>query len=220
MGMIIVTLVTLAVSLALIGGMLVFLRKQALGGVSAESGQIVTQIGEASRAIEELLQYKSSYASKGQLDYLAAKADDIRADLENNKAALKQIEEKLDGSQKLVEEKEAHQQELKSSREEDEVKLQELMESYDACSAESVALEQRLALSLKNLDSIIGQLQLTQSQKAVLTDLSNAATSAGSRLRDLITEYETLNERLKTLTQQHQDLEEEYTKLVEQQLGE
>ena len=94
------------------------------------------------------------------------------------------------------------------------------MEGYDSCASESVALEQRLAQSLKNLDSIIDQLQLTQAQKASLTDLSNAATSAGGRLRDLITEYETLNERLKTLTQQHQDLEEEYTKLVEQQLGE
>jgi hypothetical protein len=38
-------------------------------------------------------------------------------------------------------------------------------------------------------------------------------------LRDLIIDYQGLNERLDNLKGQHADLENEYTKLVEQQLG-
>jgi predicted nuclease with TOPRIM domain len=73
---------------------------------------------------------------------------------------------------------------------------------------------------MKSLDAILSELNLTQDQRKHLSDLSETLTSAGGRLRELLTEYQTVKERLDMLTQQHADLEEEYTKLVEQQLGE
>ena len=54
----------------------------------------------------------------------------------------------------------------------------------------------------------------------IFEDLNRALSDGGALLRDLITEYQSVNERLDMLRIQHEDLEEEYTKLVEQQLGE
>ena len=65
----------------------------------------------------------------------------------------------------------------------------------------------------------MNEVQLTDAQKAVLQELSNTLTNSGSVLRDLLTEYESINERLNMLKLQLNDLEDEYTKLVEKQLG-
>ena len=63
-------------------------------------------------------------------------------------------------------------------------------------------------------------IELTAEQQQVLEELSNTLTEAGSRMRDLLTDYAMVKERLDGLNGQHHDLEEEYTRLVEQQLGE
>ena len=81
-------------------------------------------------------------------------------------------------------------------------------------------LEQQLANSMKNLDQLMNDVQLSETQRALLDDLSSALSGAGERMRDLLTEYNTVHERLELLQQQHRDLEDEYTRLVEQQLGE
>ena len=213
-------LVSIAISAALVYFAFGFLKKQAFSSADSERLAIVEGVNQASKELEDLLQYTDSYASKGQLDKLISMLDEVKVDLERERTALKEVESKLDVAQKTVEEKEGHQQEIKASREEDENKLGELLGKYQDFSSESVALEQKLAQSLKNLDSMMDELELTASQKSILQELSNSMANGGSRLRDLLTEYETLNERLNTLTTQHNDLEEEYTKLVEQQLGE
>jgi predicted nucleic acid-binding Zn-ribbon protein len=66
---------------------------------------------------------------------------------------------------------------------------------------------------------MIVEMPMTADQKAVFQALSDTLSSASSRLRDLIIDYQGLNERLDNLKGQHADLENEYTKLVEQQLG-
>ena len=82
MGMIAVTIVVLALSVAGVLATMILLRKQVFGSVGSEATVIVGQIGEATKATDELLQYKSSYASKAQLDSLSTKTDDVKADLE------------------------------------------------------------------------------------------------------------------------------------------
>lgn len=215
---------SIALVMALIGAALVFasvsmLKKKFLGSSSADKDKLLQQIDEATSKARAMLKLKDSYAARGQLEYLSNLLTTAQSDLEREKSTLKEIEQKLGGSQKFVEEKETHQQDIKSAKMEDEAKLQELLGAYETLSSEAIALEQKLALSLKNLDSIMDELELTQDQKAILQELSNALTNAGSRLRDLLTEYEGVNERLLALQQQHVDLEDEYTKLVEQQLG-
>jgi predicted nucleic acid-binding Zn-ribbon protein len=108
---------------------------------------------------------------------------------------------------------------MKSSKEEDENRLGEIMTAYDSYCSQSVSLEHELAASLKNLDTMIVEVPMTADQKAVFQELSNALTSASSRLRDLFIDYQAVHERLEGLKAQHADLEEEYTKLVEQQLS-
>ena len=81
------------------------------------------------------------------------------------------------------------------------------------------SLEQELAASLKELDALVVDVPMTPDQRTVFQELLNALTAAGSRLRDLITDYQAVQERLESLKLQHNDLEDEYTRLVEQQLG-
>ena len=218
--MIVYTVISLVLSLGLLFGGVTFLRKGLRESGVSKKKELMETYEEVQGELTDLLKYTNSYASKGQFDTLLKMIEQVQVELENEKKSLVDIEAKLDTAQKDVEGKEAQQQELKSAKEEDELALEDLLSNYSQISEESVTLEQKLAQSLKNLDQMMEELTLTQEQKQMLEELSGALTDAGSLFRDLITEYQSVNERLEMLRTQHDDLEDEYTKLVEQQLGE
>jgi chromosome segregation ATPase len=195
------------------------LQKTAVASTSGGKDQLIADIDKETELAKSLVQFKDSYGSKQQFTKLEELLRKAAADLEREKGTLREIETKLDVAQKQVGEKETAQQEVKSAKVEDESKLSELLTRHQDLSNEAISLEQKLAQSLKNLDAIMDEVELTQDQRAILQELSSALTAAGSRLRDLISEYGGVNERLDALRQQHLDLEDEYTKLVEQQLG-
>lgn len=204
---------------AILFGTYRFFRSQLLRGGAGEMDALKEKIEATSSAVLDLVKFKDSYVSQSQCDTLIKMKDDLGVDLQGEKARLKTIEAKLDEIQKNVETKEFQQQEVKSSKEEDAVKLINFLGDYHENSSPSVKIEQKLAAALKTLDQIISSGQFPEDQKGALSDLQTAMTTAGSALRGLITEYDGLFERLSQLKAQHQDLEDEYTKLVEQQLG-
>jgi len=212
-------IISLVISLVIVGGA-IFMSKRVGGGGSREETEALKQ---EAQVIEEELRAGTergmNFASKAQIDSVSSQAAELIGLLESQKGVLKEIEEKLETAQKNVETKESQQQEMKSAKEEDELKLEELMSHFETVSSESVNLEQELAQSLKSVDGLLVEIPLTADQKIVFQELSNALTAAGGRLRDLITDYQAVRERLENLKLQHQDLEDEYTKLVEQQLG-
>jgi chromosome segregation ATPase len=212
--------IAVALSAAIIGAGFVWLRKKTSTGDSGAQEALLKQVTEKDKAVSELLKRKETLYSNAGFDDLKSKVAAVGQQAETERNKLKEIEVKLESAQKLVEGKEQEQQETKAAKEEDLVKVQELLANYDAIESASVELEQKLAASLKSLDSIMTEVAMTAPQKEVLQSLSNAVTDAGSRLRDLIVEAQTVNERLQGLTMQHQELESEYTRLVEQQLGE
>jgi chromosome segregation ATPase len=216
----IVALLTSALSAGAIVGMFVYLRKKSGAGRQKERAAMLQSFQDESKKAEELSKLAPRFVSKAQYEYLVTQLGQEEGNLEREKENLKTIEAKLDTAQVTVEQKESHQQELKSSKEEDEARITEIMERYAQISSESISLEQRLATSLKNLDKMLTEVQMSADQRAAFDELSSALTNAGARLRDLLTEYQTVHERLEMLRQQHEDLEMEYTKLVEQQLGE
>jgi chromosome segregation ATPase len=216
----ITAVIVLIASLAGLGGFFILLSRSSGSATKALADESLKKISESDQQIAELLKSKDSYIGANQFDFIRKQAGEILASLEGERSRLKEIEQKLDGAQKLVETKEAQQQEIKSAKEEDLVKLQELLVNYEDISRESMELEQKLASSLKNLDSILTEVEMTQSQREMFLGLQSTVEEAGARLRDLLMEYQTVNERLNMLRQQHSDLEEEYTRLVEQQLGE
>jgi predicted nucleic acid-binding Zn-ribbon protein len=198
----------------------IFAAKKVSGAGSSD--KIATLIDQSASADSEIRGYVSrgvAFASKAQIDSVETQTRDIGEALEKQKALLKEIEQKLETAQKDVETKEGAQQEMKSAKEEDEAKLMQITSQFNTVKSDSVALEQELSTSLKSLDAMMNEVPMTADQRAVFQELSNAITSASSRLRDLITDYQSVNERLENLRAQHQDLEDEYTKLVEQQLG-
>lgn len=220
MGPWIIAVIVIIASLAGLGGLFVFLSRSSGAATKAIADESLKKISEADQQIAELMKSKDAYIGANQFDFIRKQAGEILASLDGERSRLKEIEQKLDGAQKLVETKEAQQQEIKSAKEEDLVKLQELLVNYEDISRESMELEQKLASSLKNLDSILTEVEMTQSQREMFLALQSTVEEAGARLRDLLMEYQTVNERLNMLRQQHTDLEEEYTRLVEQQLGE
>lgn len=218
--LIICAVVSLILAGIIVLGTQIFLRKRMASSVGSEQGALKARIAAANKEIEETLKYADSYISRGQYDTVVSQLESLKIDVDKERNSLQLIEKKLDGSQKTVEEKETFQQDIKTSKEEDELKLKELLENYESISSDSISLEQKLATSMRNLDQIMKELTLTDDQRAVLEDLQRVMTNSGSTLRDLLVEYETLNERLNMLSQQLVDLEDEYTKLVERQLGE
>lgn len=212
-------LVSCGVSTVITYGMLFFLARKMKATAGGSQQELVSRVEEADRQIAERLASLENVASRAQLDAVIEQIAELDGALQGEKNALKEIEAKLETCQKEVETKEASQQDIKSSKEEDEAKLAALLASFADISNESMLLEQNLANSMKHVDRLLDELELTEGQRAMLQALSEALLAAGSRLRDLITEYDGVNQRLKALTEQHKDLEEEYTKLVEQQLG-
>lgn len=213
-----------AVVMALLGsgaiyGTLLVLKKRSATSIGAERQQYIDQIEIVTKEIEELLQHADGYAARGQYEALSSRVDQVKADLQRENGKLAEFEEKLDRAQSQVEEKEGHQQELKTAKEEDEAKLEKLLSTYTEISDEAISLEQRLAQSMKNLDSILEELDLSDDQRQLFDEVSEALSQAGANLRNLLMEYEQVKQRLDLLREQHRDLEDEYTKLVEQQLG-
>jgi len=197
-----------------------FLSGRNTASSTVEQDKLGKEIEKAGDELAELLKYVESYGSKGQYKTLSSKIKECSSALEKEKDGLKGLETKLSSAQEQVEGKEAAQQEIKTAKEEDEAKVEELLANYDDISSESLSLEQKLAESMKNLDQIMDEIELTQDQRGLFEQLAEALSAAGKNLRDLLTEYATINERLQLLQEQHLDLEDEYTKLVEQQLGE
>lgn len=198
----------------------IFAAKKLSGGGSSEAMQALQ--AESKQLEDEIRKTMSkgvAFASKAQIDSVENQNREFTENLEKQKALLKEIEQKLETAQKDVETKEGIQQEMKSAKEEDEAKLIEITAKFNNVKSDSISLEQELSSSLKSLDAMMTEVPMTADQRAVFQELSNAITSASSRLRDLITDYQSVNERLENLKLQHQDLEDEYTKLVEQQLG-
>ena len=195
------------------------LKKATVSSSSSEMDSLLGQIAEFTKEIQSQIDLSKDLASKGQLESLSSLLTALKKDIETEANLLKEIEAKLENAQVTVEERESGQQNLKTAKQEDEARLQELLATYSDIYSESVTLEQKLAASMKNLDTITKEVELTQVQRDAFQELNDILTNASSRLRDLIMEYETTKQRLEMLRQQHDDLEEEYTKLVEQQLG-
>lgn len=216
----ITSILCVAITAVVLFGASVFLKKKSIGSSGGELATIVANVEETTGKIQGLVSRFDSAASSAQLETINKQLEGVLAEIAAERQRLKDIETRLESAQKAVEAKETAQQEVKAAKSEDERKLEDLLASYTTISEESILLEQQLASSLKNLDRIMEEVELTADQKSLLNDLSNALSSAGSRLRELLTEYEKVNERLLTLKTQHTQLEEEYTKLVEQQLGE
>lgn len=213
-----------AITLGLLGagaslGLAFYLRGQLTGGVSKALEDGEAKVLALHKEFKGLLVGSELYGSKKQLEALELQRDSEASGLESQRQTLKSIEGRLAQAQKQIEEKEAYHQDIKTAKAEDEAKLKALLEKYAALSSEAISLEQQVAQSMKDLDSLMSTSTLTPEQKAVFTSLSENLEAAGSRLRDLITEYETVNGRLKTLSDQLADLENEYTRLIEQQLG-
>jgi len=104
-------------------------------------------------------------------------------------------------------------------KEEDEAAINTTLARYSEFSTESLSLEQKLAESLRTLDVMTSEIQMTTDQQAVFAELSNALTQASAQLRDVIIDYQNANDRLRNLSSRFTDLENEYSKLVDQQLA-
>ena len=219
--MVVASIIGLVLSAVIFGAGFVWLKRRTSGNSdSGEQERLLKEVAEHESTLAKLVSHKETLFAAAALEDLKGKISSIVEQAEKERGQLKEIEAKLETAQKAVEVKEQEQQETKAAKEEDINKLQEILANYDAIESAAVELEQKLAASLKSLDSIMTEVALSAPQKEMLQGLSNAVTEAGARLRDLILESQTVNERLNGLQMQHQELEAEYTRLVEQQLGE
>jgi chromosome segregation ATPase len=206
----------LSVTLPLAG---VLLGKRFSGGDSDEE---VAQLREESRILEtriiDLLTGEEELVSKEQLVSLQRRANEYRAAVESQRKARLELEQKLTTAHADVITRESAHQEMKASKQDDEVTLQSVMANYSDISNESVSLERRLAESLKTIDKMSTEIAMTEDQRAVFEALSTALTNASAQLRDVIVAHQNVYERLEALRSQYTDLEAEYIKLVELQL--
>lgn len=213
-------IIALVLSPVIIFGTLVFLKMQLKKSMSGSTSELRKQMELSNRKLQVLLGAIDSYGSSKQYEKIKNQREVSQVELEKFKKELVESEQKLIKAQKDIEDKENQQQNLKLNKDVDENKLHELLAGFADMTSESEALEKKIAQSMDNLDNLKSELQLTEEQSQALDKLSDALSTAGALLRDLITEQQGVQERLDMLNAQHDDLEDEYTRLVEQQLGE
>jgi len=181
--------------------------------------RLLEEIAKNKDTIHGLLKQRKNFRSATQLDSIKKEVSTLKKSVSQEEKTLEELGELLQTAQQNIEQKEVAQQDLKMSGEAEVEKLDALLAVYEEVSTESIDLEQRLAQSMKNLESILNEVSLTEAQRGQLDDLNEAMNIAGTNLRNLILEYEAVNGRLTALKSQHEDLEGEYTRLVEEQLG-
>jgi chromosome segregation ATPase len=213
-------IIAIILSALIIVGVYAYIKIMIKKAMSGSTNEITSQIKDLDKKLAILPKYVNSYGSKKQLEsIITVKAKEAES-LEKSKKELEQFEAKLNKAQVDIEQKENEQQDLKLNKGGDEDKLQELIANFTDLSSKSEDLESRLAQSMDNIDNMSAELKLSEEQEELMKKLSNALTSAGGLMRDLIGEQQAMQDRLSMLDGQHEDLEEEYTRLVEQQLGE
>jgi chromosome segregation ATPase len=187
------------------------------------SDEEAAQLREESRVIEnklvETLSEADRFASKSQVEFLRQQCQAFRQAIAEQEQSLAGLAERVDQAQTSVHSGESDQQELRAMKEEDEVAINQTLNRYNEFSTESLSLEQKLAESLRSLDVMTSEIQMTTDQQAVFAELSNALTQASAQLRDVIIDYQNANDRLRNLSSRFTDLENEYSKLVDQQLA-
>jgi chromosome segregation ATPase len=185
--------------------------------------QEMAELRQESRQLEDnlvaALGDNERFASKAQIESLRKQTEEFVDAAGKQKEILSELSGRIDSIRADVERREGKQQELRALKAEDEAKIVQVLAAYNESSTESVALEQKLAESLRSLDTMSGEIKMNDNQRAVFQELSNALTSASAQLRDVIVDYQNANERLEGLRARFADLEREYSKLVEQQLG-
>lgn len=187
------------------------------------SDEDAAQLREESRLLEnklvETLGETSHVASKSQVGFLRQQCEVFHHAVAEQQQSLVALAERVDRTRQGVQIREAEQQELRAMREEDEAAINSTLARYGEFSSESLSLEQKLAESLRSLDVMTSEVQMTTDQQAVFAELSNALTQASAQLRDVIIDYQSAHDRLRNLSSRFTDLENEYSKLVEQQLA-
>jgi hypothetical protein len=180
-------------------------------------------IREESKALDEklvsTLGESDRLATKAQREFLLQHCTLLKAEIAEQKERFKSLSEQVDRTREEVEAREFEQRNLRAMTEEDEAAINLTLSRYNEFSTESISLEQKLAESLRVLDTMATEVQMPPDLKAAFTEISNSLTQTSAQLRDVIIDYQGAHERLKTFSARFADLENEYSRLIEQQLA-
>jgi alpha-ketoglutarate-dependent taurine dioxygenase len=167
------------------------------------SDEAIAELRSEAEALEgqmiTLLSDINQQASKGQIQTLVVQTERFISALKEQQQKLHDAEARLTKAQQDVISRELSQQEIKTVRQEDERQLVEVMSNYQDFSSQSVALEHKLAQTLRSLDAMIAENPLNADQRALFQELTNALTNASAQLRDVIVDYQAVYERLDAL---------------------
>jgi chromosome segregation ATPase len=182
----------------------------------------IAELREEARELEDklvkILANAETFTSAKQLEALGEAVDKLTTQAEALKNQQGTVQQKIREAEKLVLEREQEHQNLRTVTAEDRSAVESALSSFEEASSECMSLENRLADSLQTLDAMYSEVSMTEPQKAMFEELSNAVTLASSQLRDVIVDYESAHERLSILHARFGELETEYSALIEKQL--
>jgi chromosome segregation ATPase len=206
-------------SAAAIGGFVFYIKMKANAGLGQEKKDLKLTLAGLDQDLISLTKDSEQLISKQQLESIRNRRQELVTQMTEAKSLLKELDSKLKSSQQAVKQSEVEQAKLKAVKVGDENKIAEIITTYESLNGASIALEKKLAESMLQLDTLESEVQMTEKQRESLKKISSALSGAGERMRELITEYDTINKKLIELQQNYLDLEDEYKRLVEQQLS-
>lgn len=213
----------IVISLIVFSLILVFITKLVFlkflnGSSENEKLALIKKTENSLKELKDSFKNIDELASKLQLNTVVIQLNETQSKMNEEKDKLEEIEKRLKVAKKKMEEKEILQQELKTSKEEDEKELQALLSDYEKNSSESRVLEKVLADQMKILEEHSRNQEYSNIQRDFINTLNETLEESSSNLCSVITEYEQMYERLSALKKQLTDLEVEYAKLVESKL--
>ena len=213
----------IVISLIVFSLILVFITKLVFlkflnGSSENEKLALIKKTENSLKELKDSFKNIDELASKLQLNTVVIQLNETQSKMNEEKDKLEELEKRLKVAKKKMEEKEILQQELKTSKEEDEKELQALLSDYEKNSSESRVLEKVLADQMKILEEHSRNQEYSNIQRDFFNTLNETLEESSSNLCSVITEYEQMYERLSALKKQLTDLEVEYAKLVESKL--
>ncbi|MCC6933578.1 MAG: hypothetical protein IT292_10030 [Deltaproteobacteria bacterium] len=187
--------------------------------ITKDAGDLGAAIVELDDIINDLRSRLAKMVPNQQYEEIKAKIPQMETQLKTLQNTLAQVERELATQKGIINNKESLHNEIKKGRAESIKLADELIANKEILLNEMSLLQDQLADSKAQLDSLNEEVELTDAQKSALADIKTSLDSTVGQLNELAVAYGQISKSFVTLEGQYKELEKEYRRLIEVELS-
>lgn len=187
--------------------------------IAKDAGELGAGIVELDDIIANLRNRIADMLPSAGYRELQAKLPVIQKELAAVQQNCAALETELASTKGFIANKEKLHNEIKKGRADNIKMADELIANKEALLNEMSVLQDQLADSKAQLDSLNEEVELTEAQKSALDEIKASLKATVTQLNELSVVYGQISKSFVTLEGQYQELEKEYRRLIEVELS-